>query len=247
MTSLLFYKNVVALDREAHKNLKVNPVPDLGFLGDVTAVPIVVGEFADVARQGPIGFLKMTGDEGMLPVALLGLPNGRNLYVDAAGKWTGSYIPAFIRRYPFLFSENGERLTVCIDQDFPGFNESTGEPLFDPAGEPAQFTKNAINLLTEFQRQVVITQQFVKRLQEAGVFIDSAAEVKLEDGRSSSISGMLTVDEAKLRAIPETTLKSWFDSGELACVFAHRLSLGHLVDLVRKGLNAQGVTAPAVN
>jgi hypothetical protein len=245
MTSLLFYKNVVALDREAHKNLKVNPVPDLGFLADVTAVPIVVGEFADVARQGPIGFLKMTGDEGILPVALLGMPNGRNLYLDAAGKWTGSYIPAFIRRYPFLFSENGERLTVCLDREFPGFSETEGEPLFDATGEPAAFTKNAINLLTEFQRQVVMTQGFVKRLQEAGVFTDSAAEVRLEDGRTTTLNGMMTVDEAKLRAIPETTLKAWFDTGELACVYAHRISLGHLVDLVRKGMNASGVAPPA--
>ena len=247
MTSLLFYKNVVALDREQHRNLRVRPMPNLTFLDDITAVPVVVGEFSDVARQGPIGLLRVSGDEGggLIPVALLGLPGGRNLYLDADGKWTGSYIPAFIRRYPFLFSENGERLTVCLDRDFPGFSETEGEPLFDATGEPAAFTKNAINLLTEFQRQVVMTQGFVKRLQEAGVFTDSAAEVRLEDGRTTTLNGMVTVDEAKLRAIPEATLKAWFDTGELACVYAHRISLGHLVDLVRKGMNASGVAPPA--
>jgi hypothetical protein len=244
MTSLLFYKNVVALDREQHRNLRVRPLPDLAFLGDVTAVPVVVGEFADIARQGPVGFLRMSGDEGggLIPVALMGLPGGRNLYLDANGKWTGGYIPAFIRRYPFLFSENGDKLTVCIDRDFQGFNETEGEPLFDAAGEPSEFTKNAMNLLTEYPRQVALTQAFTKRLQDAGVLQDSAAEIKLEDGRSTTINGMLTVDDAKFRAIPEATIKAWFDGGDLGCVYAHRISLGHLVDLCRKGLNAQPAT-----
>ena len=167
MSSLLFYKNVVALDREQHRNLRVRPLPNLSFLSDITAVPVVVGEFADIARQGPVGFLRSSEGSGLIPVALMGLPEGRNLYLDADGKWTGSYIPAFIRRYPFLFSEDGERMTVCIDRDFVGFNEVEGEPLFDPSGEPAAFTKNAINLLSEYQRQVAMTQAFTKRLQEA--------------------------------------------------------------------------------
>ncbi len=245
MSSLLFYKNVVALDREQHRNLRVRPLPNLSFLSDITAVPVVVGEFADIARQGPVGFLRSSEGSGLIPVALMGLPEGRNLYLDADGKWTGSYIPAFIRRYPFLFSEDGERMTVCIDRDFVGFNEVEGEPLFDPSGEPAAFTKNAINLLSEYQRQVAMTQAFTKRLQEADVLQDSAAEVRLEDGRSTTINGMLTVDDAKLRAIPETTLKTWFDGGDLGCIYAHRISLGHLVDLCRRGLNAQAAAASA--
>ena len=246
MSSLLFYKNVVALDRDQHRNLKIGPVPDLAFLAGVTAVPVVAGEFAEVARQGPIGFLRTSDDGGLIPVALLGLPGGPNLYLDAQGKWTGSYIPAFIRRYPFLFSENGDKLTVCMDRDFPGFSDTVGEPLFDAAGEPSAFTQNAINLLTEYQRQVALTQVLVKRLQEADVLQDSAAEVRLEDGRSSTINGMLTIDDAKFRAIPETTLKAWFDGGELGCIYAQRVSMGHLVDLVRKGLNAQpAAAAPA--
>jgi len=247
MTSLLFYKNVVALDREQHRNLRVRPMPNLTFLDDITAVPVVVGEFSDVARQGPIGLLRVSGDEGggLIPVALLGLPGGRNLYLDADGKWTGSYIPAFVRRYPFLFSENGDKLTVCIDQDFPGFNQSEGEPLFDAAGEPSAYTKNAINLLSEYQRQVAMTQAFTKRLQEADVLKESAAEVRLEDGRSTTINGMLTIDDAKFRAIPEATLKAWFDGGDLGCVYALQISLGHLVELCRKGLNAPPATPAA--
>ena len=109
----------------------------------------------------------------------------------------------------------------------------------------AAFTKNAINLLSEYQRQVAMTQAFTKRLQEADVLQDSAAEVRLEDGRSTTINGMLTVDDAKLRAIPETTLKTWFDGGDLGCIYAHRISLGHLVDLCRRGLNAQAAAASA--
>ena len=205
------------------------------------------GSDPEVARHHPIGFLPVTDGAGLIPVALLGLPGGRNVYLDEGGRWIGGYIPAFIRRYPFLFSDNGaDKLTVCIDRDFPGFSESEGQALFETSGEPAPFTQNAINLLTEYQRQVALTQLLVKRLQEADVLQDSAAEVRLEDGRSSTINGMLTIDDAKFRAIPETTLKAWFDGGELGCIYAQRVSMGHLVDLVRKGLNAQpAAAAPA--
>jgi hypothetical protein len=232
MTTLLFYKNVIPLDRDQHKTLKLRPVDNIGFAAEVTAVPAVVGEFQEIARQGPIAFLKL-GDGGLIPVALLGLPGGRNAYLDADLRWNAPYMPAFIRRYPFVFSENGDQMTVCFDRDFAGFNDDEGEALFEN-GEPTMFLKNAMNLLGEFQRQVQLTQQFTKRLEEAGVLSEINAEIRLEDGRTSNISGVLVVEESKLKAISDATLKSWFDAGDLACIYAHRFSLGHMVDMARR-------------
>ncbi len=233
MTTLLFYQNVIPLDRDQHKTLKLKPVANIGFARNITAVPAVVGEFSEIARQGPIAFVK-TGDGGLIPVALMGLPGGRNAYLDAEDRWNVPYMPAFIRRYPFVFSENGpDQLTVCFDRDFPGFNDTDGEALFEN-GEPTMFLRNAMNLLGEFQRQVQLTQQFTKRLEEAGVLSEINAEVRLEDGRVANVAGVMVVEESKLKAIPEATLKLWFDAGDLACVYAHRLSLGHMVDMVRR-------------
>ncbi len=39
-----------------------------------------------------------------MPAVLLGIRDQENLYVDDNGAWNAKYIPAFVRRYPFVFS-----------------------------------------------------------------------------------------------------------------------------------------------
>lgn len=241
MASLLFYRNLLALDRDQHKTLKVKPAQDLKFTGDATVLPIVLGEFAEVSREFPITFLRVA-DGGLLPVALAGLPGGKNLYLDESGKWNAPYIPAFVRRYPFIFAETGpDQLTLCIDRDFEGFNETEGLPLFNDDGEPGELVNGALTLLAEFQRQHLLTQAFVKRLDEAGILMEASANATLADGRGFTLQGLLVVDEQKLRAISDETLKQWFASGELGLIYAHLLSLGNLLELVRR----QPAAAPA--
>jgi len=244
MTTLLFYKNIAVLDRELHKSLKIKPAENLKFSADATALPIVIGEFGNVARQSPIAFLRVA-DGGLVPVALVGLPGGRNLYLSEEGKWDAPYIPAFVRRYPFVLAETGpEQLTLCIDRDFEGLNEDEGAVLFED-GEPGAVVKGALEMLSEFQRQNLLTQAFVKRLDEAGILMEANVNASLEDGRSFALQGLLVVDENKLREIPEASLKEWFASGELGLVYAHLLSLGNLLELLRRQPVAADDSAPA--
>ena len=44
------------------------------------------------------------------------------MYVGNNGEWHISYIPAFIRRYLFVFSstDEGRLFTLCIDEEFSG-------------------------------------------------------------------------------------------------------------------------------
>lgn len=234
MTSLLFYKNVVAVNSELHKALRLSPASDMKFSSEATAVPIVVGEFVDIARQCPIVFVR-ADDDGLVPVALMGLPNGKNLYLDESDKWNAPYIPAFVRRYPFIFAETGpNELTLCMDRDFAGFNETEGELLFDEDGKPGKLVKSALELLGEYQRQHVQTEHFTQRLESAGILMEATANASLVDGRSFTLQGMLIIDENKFRAIPQTTLVEWFGSGELGLIYAHLMSLGNLLELLRR-------------
>ncbi len=234
MTTLLFYKNIVALDRVQHKLLKIRPARNMKFAGEATVLPIVVGEFFEVARQSPIAFLPLE-DGSLLPVALVGLPGGKNLYLDDKGQWTAPYVPAYVRRYPFVFAETGpDQLTLCIDHDYEGFNEKEGVALFEEGGQPSALVQGALDMLSEYQRQNTLTQAFVNRLRAADVLIEASANASLSDGRSLSLQGLLVVDEKKFRAIADTTLKVWFDSGELGLVYAHLISLGNLLELLRR-------------
>ena len=234
MTTLLFYKNIVALDREQHKSLKIRPARHMKFAGEATVLPIVVGEFFEIARQCPIAFLRLE-DQSLLPVALVGLPGGKNLYLDEKGQWNAPYVPAYVRRYPFVFAETGpDQLTLCIDHDYEGFNEKEGVALFEEGGKPSALVQGALDMLSEYQRQSALTQAFVQRLQAADILIQANANASLSDGRSLSLQGLLVVDDKKFRAIPEGTLKDWFASGDLGLVYAHLMSMGNLLELLRR-------------
>ncbi len=235
MTAAPFYKNLVALDRRQHARLKLAPGGRLAFAADTPVVPVVLGEFEALARQCPIAFLPADGG-APVAVAVLGLPDGRNLWLDRRGQWTGNdQVPVFLRSYPFALAERraGESV-LCIDRGFKGVSEKAGQPLFDADGQPTALVTEALELLTRFEQQRGATRAFAARLAAAGLLVPAEAEARLADGRAASLQGLMVVDEARLRALPPASLQALMHSGELDAVYAHRLSLGHLLELVRR-------------
>ena len=144
MTTLMFYDKPVALNREVHKNFKIAPSNDFKFAAKTNSIVLTRIEFIEAAKEYPIVFAKVS-DEVIVPVALLSLRNDENLYVNKEGKWDARYIPAFVRRYPFVLAENdGQQFTVCIDEASPGLNEKDGQALFDEKGGNTPFLQNAL-------------------------------------------------------------------------------------------------------
>jgi hypothetical protein len=229
----LFYKTVVPLDRTAHAGLRVRNAANFLFAADAPLLPLLTAEFAPIAREYPIVFMR---DEGtVVPVALTGMPQGKNLFLDASGRWDARYVPAYVRRYPFVFAETApEQYTVCIDTTSELLDEKEGVPLFESNGEPSASLQDTIKRLGDYQRVTNFTRSFMQRLSEANLLMEANAKAELPDGRSFVWRGFATVDEARFRELPEATLKEWFTSGELGLVYAHLLSLGNLADLLRR-------------
>jgi SapC len=229
----LFYNSLVALDRKAHVRLKVRPPDDFSFAADAALLPLVTAEFGPVARDYPIVFMR-EGDN-VVPVALTGLPQGKNLFVDGSGKWNARYVPAYVRRYPFVFVETApENFTVCIDPTSKFLTESEGVPLFGSDGEPTSTLKETIDRLGDYQRMVKLTRTFMERLAAANLLMEANAKANLPDGRSFEWRGFWIVEEARFRELPEATVKDWFATGELGLIYAHLLSLGNLAELPRR-------------
>ena len=121
------YKNPIFLNSVTHKSVKVAPVTEYKFAGQLNSVVIVGQEFLEAAKFYPVVFTKGQNDE-IIPVALLGLRNSENLFIDDKGKWReGSYIPAFFRRYPFILASNVGQdgsFAVCVDSSYEGKEKS---------------------------------------------------------------------------------------------------------------------------
>jgi len=229
----LFYKSVVALDRQAHARLRVRQPDNYLFTADAPLMPLLTAEFAPIAREYPIVFMTDAGT--VIPVALTGMPQGKNLFLNEKGLWDARYVPAYVRRYPFVFVETApEQFTVCIDSTSNLLDEKVGSPLFESNGEPSATLQETVKRLGEYQRVMNLTRSFMQRLADAKLLMEANAKADLPDGRSFVWRGFWVVDETRFRDLPEATLKEWFASGELGLIYAHLLSLGNLADLLRR-------------
>ena len=229
----LFYKSVVALDRQAHARLRVRAPDSFAFTDNAPLVPLLTAEFAPIAREYPIVF--MSDETTVIPVALTGMPQSKNLFLNANGLWDARYVPAYVRRYPFVFVETAaDRFTVCIDSTSKFLDEQVGSPLFEANGEPSATLQETIKRLGEYQRVANLTKSFMQRLAAAKLLMEANAKADLPDGRSFVWRGFWVVDETRFRDLPEATLKEWFASGELGLIYAHLLSLGNLSELLRR-------------
>ncbi len=235
MANLLFYENPVALNKVDHKDMKIKPmVNNFGFAAKTNSVILAGVEFTEAAKEYPIVFAQ--SGEHIVPVALLGLRNAENLFVKEDGSWDGRYVPAFVRRYPFVLAETGEegQRVVCIDEGFSGFSKTEGEPLFDEEGEATSILQQALDFLDEYQKQYQRTELFVKRLQDDELLMSLDAKIDLTDGAHFELKGLLAVDEKKLLQLPDEKALEFFRSGELAWVYCHLMSLGSMGGMVQR-------------
>jgi hypothetical protein len=240
-----YYQRPVLLDRERHRRRRVRAASGFGFARKAHSVVLAGIEFNEACKEYAIVFTR-SGAGRVVPVVMLALRGGENLFVDDAGGWDARYVPAFVRRYPFVLAEMpGQSLAVCIDEAYPGWNVAEGEPLFDAEGADTPFLKNALEFLTQYQREHQRTEAFCRRLEEAGLLKEMNARVQLHDGRAFTVDGLLVVDEQKLLAIPDATALAMFRAGELHLVAMHLASLSNLQRLVDRMAQRPGAMPPA--
>lgn len=244
-----FYQNPTVLDREQHKGLRLKAA-DARFAAKNQAVPLLVAEFPEACLEYPIVFTK--GQDGRwLALALTGLQNGINAFVNANGQWNARYLPASVRRYPFILAEGANNeLSLAADMNAPQLG-AEGEPLFNDQGEPTDLAKNVMQMLADFQGQAKASEAIIQQFEASGLLTQQNLQVRLGDGRNAVVDGVWVIDESKLRELPDDIVLAWFKGGQMAAVHAHMLSLRNLVPLLERSLTPPisnaAVTAPAIS
>ena len=243
MSTVLFYQKPVLLNRELHRNRKIVASTSFAFTRQANSMYLAGVEFGEACKEYPIVFTKLASGK-IVPVALLGLRDKENLFVVDKDKWDGRYIPAFVRRYPFVLAElDGGQLGVCVDEDFAGLNEKEGEPIFDEKGNNSPFLQNALDFLNRYQLEYMRTDSFCERLQKSGVLVEMNAKADLYDGSSFLVNGLTVVDERKLLQLGDKEALEIFRSGELSWVYSHLVSLGNLNRLTDRLANLKRAEA----
>jgi hypothetical protein len=235
MSGPSFYSNVVPLNRERHRKIKLRADGLMRFAASTHFVPIAAAEFYEAAREYPIVF---AGSDDATPLAILGLRDGENLYVDDEGRWAaGAYVPAFVRRYPFILARTGQEqsnYTVCLDEGYEGLSETDGTPLFDDEGKESELVSRVTGLLGDFLTETERTRRFVERLGALELLTVQSMQVQDGAGRVYALRDFRMVDEPKLRALDDATLGELHRSGYLGCIYAHLVSLGNVPRLASR-------------
>lgn len=227
-----FYKKPVVLNKDAHKALRIKS-SDARFASKVSSVPILMAEFPEACLEYPIVFTK-NADGQWMALAITGLTKDSNSFVDASGRWNARYVPASVRRYPFILAEGTDgKLSLAADLSAPQLGKE-GAPLFDDKGQPTELVTNVLKSLAEFQDQANVTASVAQKLDEAKLLTQQNMQVKLSDGRNAVVEGVWIVDEAKLRELSNDNIVSLFKGGALAAVHAHMMSLRNLVALLER-------------
>jgi hypothetical protein len=238
----VYYEKPVLLDRDKHRARRVRASSSFGFARKANSLYVAGVEFGEACKEYAVVFTR-SGNGRVVPVVMLGLRSRENLFVDAQDRWDARYVPAFVRRYPFVLAElPGQSLGVCIDEAYGGLNDTDGEPLFDAEGKDTPFLRNALDFLTQYQREYVRTEAFCQRLEQAGLLTEMNARADLVDGRSFTVGQVLVVDEQKLMALPDATALQFFRAGELHLISMHLMSLSNMQRLVDRitGKTSQG-------
>ena len=246
----ILYNQLEPLNSQAHGSLKVRGLPNLPALATLHAVPVTVDEFASAQRHYPIIF--SVGEESV-PLALMGLNEGVNTFVDQDGKPTDSniYMPAYLRRYPFMLARlrpDSDDLSLCFDPTAGAVGEfEDGQALFD--GEnPSEATNAVLQFCEQFEQAGQRTQMFMSELTKAGLIMDGEVAIQPEGSDQPFVyRGFRMIDEEKFRELRGDELRKMNQNGMLPLIYAHLFSLGQIRDIFARQVQQGKGPVPAPN
>ena len=228
----LFYKDLMPLNSRDHGKWRARTVDKAEWLGQQHAIPLTVEEFPHAQRDYPIVF---SAGDNPVPLALMGLNEGINVFFEDDGTPRGdAYIPAYLRRYPFLLARlnpDAQEMSLCFDPSANIIGEfKEGPELFD-GDQPSEHTKGVLDFCEKFEEAGARTQAFVEELKSEGLLMDGEVAIQQNDKPDTPYvyRGFQMVNQEKLQQLDAEKLKSWNDRGLLPLIYAHLLSL----DLMR--------------
>jgi hypothetical protein len=218
----LFYRRPELLNPTAHGTWRLKP-GGVGFTAEANWVPVMASEFVAAGQSYPLIF---AGAEHV-PVAVLSFTQ-RNRFVKGEDWQSDAYMPAYVRRYPFVFAQVEGGFALAIDADAPNVVKSgaeDGEPLFVD-GKPSLFTQQAMQFCELYSRESATTQAFVKLLEEQKLLVERTVNITLPQETRPALTGFSVVDDAAFAQLPDALVADWHRKGWLALIYAH---LGSLV------------------
>lgn len=229
----VLFNDLVPLNSQDHAKFRSRTLEGAHFLKNQHAIPLTAEEFSQAQRHYPIIF---SAGPDPVPLALMGMNEGVNVYLDDDGKYRKpAYVPAYVRRYPFMLARlrpDSQELSLCFDPTCEALGEfEEGEALFN-GDQPSETTKNILSFCEDFERAVQGTAFFMEELKKHDLLMDG--ELKIEHPTLAQpfvYQGFQMVNEEKLRELRGDELRKLNQNGALPLIYAHLFSLQVMRDL----------------
>ncbi|MGM0540730.1 MAG: SapC family protein [Thermodesulfobacteriota bacterium] len=225
--------NWIALSPSQQANKHYLPRQGYSFAADQQAVPILLAELPKLLPHYPLAFIQQ--ESTYQPVVLTGLGGGQNLYVNHDGKWLATYVPAFLRSYPFrLLTAENKQQVLCIQEDHL-VDDSQGEPLFDSEGNLTKPVQDTLNFLNECEKNRRVTQAACAALDKSAVIERWPLQIKQQEGQEPvQVDGLFRISEKALNELDAETFSGLRSHGALALAYAQLFSMNQINQLVER-------------
>lgn len=240
---MFLYQRPELLNTQAHGDLGVRAAPKpYQFCASVRAIPLTISEIPEASRHYPVVFATA---EDLQPVAVVGLLDDVNLFVDENGNWDPyAYVPGYIRRYPFgvAAEQGGDRFALVIDAGFEGIDRNAERKLF-AGGELSDLSKQAMEFTKTYETDRRLTEQVVKQIKEFNLVTGQSAQYTPQGGvEPQTFANYLGVEEAKLAGLPDEEFLKIRRLNILPILYAHLMSLGNWRNLILRRMRRFNMT-----
>lgn len=240
----MFYKRPMPLEPQRHATAGLSPDNSFRFAANTNALPLMTTEMAHAARTYPIVFSATTPT---VPFAVVGLREQENLFIDDKGAWREDcYIPAYVRRYPFIFSEVPEqqRLVLCVDEAADNFQTTSSQPFFGADGKATEALQRVLQFNETFQTHYVDTRRFGEWLEQNNMLEERVARADLGGDQTFTLRGFRLVNPERMRTLEDAQVLELHKKGWLPLLHFHLQSLNNM-GLLGALTRARGAAKPS--
>lgn len=227
------YKNLEIINTIEHKNSSIKQVENFLYAKEQVSVPVTIAEFFEACKNYPILFAKDTNNQWFASV-MLGYKEKENLFLDENGTWAKNhYIPAFIRRYPFVFvTQPNEQLALAVESEYKSEDKKDDtRKLFGEDGQNSEFLSGVLNFLTQFQTDAKATAEFIKQLEVWELLEEKNATISTPNNETYNINGFYIVNEEKLKHLSKKKKEDICNNNAFPLITAHLISLSNISKL----------------
>jgi hypothetical protein len=239
--------NYQLLNNIDHKDLRIIIDRSAEYGDDVWYATTFPEEFRHVQRHYPIFFTRNPDSGEIHALAMFGVEEGENLFLDERG-WEAGYIPLDIVRKPFLIGFQDQQgqggasrePVITVDMDSPRVSTGRGEAVFLEHGGNSPYIEQVGSILKALHQGLRRSGPFYDVLAELDLLESFVVDVQLKDGSEHRMTGFHTINEDRLKALDGEQLAMLSQRGYLEAIYMVIASMSHLPDLIdRKNARRQ--------